>query len=115
MLETKKKQAPPKIFVVREESFFLEESSIFGLEKSEETSLPARRDRDAPRLPENQKKAPSNFTKKKMAARLPVGTGRDPRAGPLLQQLRREAPPTSRERRKLCLPFCRQQEYSFLS
>ena len=30
------------------------------------------------------------------------------------QQLRREAPLTSRERRELCVPFCRQEESSCL-
>ena len=47
----------PKIFVVREESFFKEraplplgKSPLLSLEKSEESSLLAREDRDAPSL-----------------------------------------------------------------
>ena len=56
MHEKKKKRAPPKTFVVREESFFLVRAplplgkSLLSLEKSEETSLLATEDRDAPPL-----------------------------------------------------------------
>ena len=65
--------------------------SLLRLEKSEETSLLARKNRAPPQqYMKFSTKAPSNFTRKKRAA-LPLGEGEDPLAGPLPQQFRREA------------------------
>ena len=99
-----KKRAPPILFVVREESFFLQYLTVSRLSVSlEETvsSLLAREDKEAPQpsnkmvwvlylIIEIKKKAPSIFMRKKRA--------------PAPQQLGRETPLASREIGELCLP-----------
>ena len=103
MLENKER-APPKLFVVREEQLlsrrephYLVVSRFSVLRRVQET----KRRMSSPQqrmsshilylIVANSEESSLQFHKKRRAAPIPLGSGRDPLAGPLPQQLKREA------------------------